>query len=487
MTAGKIKSIRRLVFAKTIFPALLFFIMIPGLGFLRAQELTFDSIPSDSVTIDHIIIIGNRVTREKIIRRELDIHDGLTLDRKTLDARLKRNQDKIINTSLFQSVNISPIDLGDQKADIIIRVVERWYLFPYPIFQLADRNFNDWWINHHHDIRRIEWGLHVTQYNVRGMNETLKLTGQLGYTKRFTLSYIFPYINKKQKTGLNFYFDYGLNKNTYFRTDSSKLIFFNSSHWLKEYFLGGVAFTLRKSFYTYHTFGAGYAYNKINDTISELNPGYFNNGKNRQAFFNLYYYFLYDNRDVAAYPLHGTYFLAEITKNGIGLPHEVNLLQIGALYDHYLELPLKFYLSIGIGGRLSFPRRQPYNMFNSFGYGQFTLRGYELYVIEGQHIFLNQWTIRRRLFKVETDFEDYFASKQVKHFKLDVYLKGYADLGYVKNYENYPSNSLFTNQLLYGYGIGIDLFTIYDLLFRWEYSFNKIGEHGLVLGLRKNF
>lgn len=451
-----------------------------------AQENTIDSL-KDSITIDHIFIIGNRITKEKIIRRELDIREGATYASTSFASLLKRNEEKITNTSLFVSVNISQIDLPARKADIIIRVVERWYLFPIPVLELADRNFNDWWVNHDHDLKRIEWGLRLTKYNMRGMNETLKLIGQFGYTKRFYISYNFPYINRKQKTGLNLFFDYTLNKNMSYATENNKLVFFNADHWLKEYYNGGMAFTLRRSFYTFHTLGALFMFNKVNDTIPELNPFYFNNGKTAQRYFRLYYIFLHDKRDIAAYPLHGSYFYSEFDKFGLGLSKKVNFFQVSSLYYRYLEFPWKLYFSTGIGGRFEIPGNQPYNLYNSLGYGQFALRGYELYVVNGQDLLLNKYTLKRLIFKTDTEYHNYFSPKQIQHFHLALYLKTYADFGYVWRYQNSSQVNPLGNQLLYGYGFGIDIFTVYDIVFKWEYSFNKAGENGLVFSFSRNF
>jgi outer membrane protein assembly factor BamA len=464
----------------------IFFIFFISTGNVNAQNIAVDS-TRDSITIDHIFIIGNRVTKEKIIRRELSLKEGDSYPLSTFGILLKRNEEKITNTSLFISVNISKIDVPVHKADIIIRVVERWYLFPIPVLELADRNFNDWWVNHNHDFRRIEWGLRLTKYNMRGMNETLKLIGQFGYTKRFYISYNFPYINRKQKTGLNLFFDYALNKNMNYATEDNKLVFLNSNHWLKEYYNGGLSFTLRKSFYTFHTVGALFMYNKVNDTIPELNPHYFNNGKTDQKYIRLYYIFLHDKRDIAAYPLHGSYFYSEFDKFGIGFSKEVNFFQVSSLYFRYLEFPWKLYFSTGIGGRFEIPGNQPYNLYNSMGYGQFAIRGYELYVIDGKDLLMNKYTLKRLIFKTETDYENYFSPRQIQHFHLALYLKTFADFGYVWGYDKTSQSNPLGNQLLYGYGLGIDIFTVYDILFKFEYSFNKSGENGLVFSFSRNF
>ena len=55
------------------------------------------------------------------------------------------------------------------------------------------------------------------------------------------------------------------------------------------------------------------------------------------------------------------------------------------------------------------------------------------------------------------------------------YLKGYADVGYVHNKFNTTGN-IFSNKLLYTGGFGLDILTIYDIVLRFEYSFNQLNE-----------
>ena len=76
------------------------------------------------------------------------------------------------------------------------------------IFQLADRNFNEWWENYNHDLSRVIYGLKLYQYNMRGRNETLTLTAQFGFIQRYELMYRIPYLDKRQKQGLIFQTDY---------------------------------------------------------------------------------------------------------------------------------------------------------------------------------------------------------------------------------------------------------------------------------------
>ena len=465
------------------------FLQNPGHAQTQTKYYTsLEDIPFDSISIDRIFVIGNKRTKERIIRRELDFTDGDRIPTQDLKERIKKNEEKLTNTSLFMTVKISLVEISHDRVDVIIRLVERWYIFPIPVLELADRNFKDWWVNQNHDFSRIEWGLKLYLYNMRGRNETLRLQGQLGFTKRFKISYEFPYIDKKQRFGLGFMFDYKQNKNTFYRTEDNVLVFLDSDNWLKEQYIGDVSTTYRKGFYSLHKFGASYYNTDVNDTIVELNPNYLGEGgKTKQRFFSLYYSFVNDKRDIAAYPLHGSYFVASISKNGLGVWDDINNMQLSALYYKYIDIGKHFYLSGNVGGQLLTPTDQPYNVYNRMGIGRFTLRGYELYVIEGPLFAQNQWTLRKLLFKLEKNLSSAVPIRQLSQFYLALYAKTYFDLGYIEGYPNDELNRRLTDQLLYSGGLGLDLVTIYDIVLRFEYTFNKQGESGFVFGFRAVF
>lgn len=445
-----------------------------------------DTAAYDSLKIDRIFIVGNKRTKQKIILRELDFGENEMISTHNLLNRIKRNEDNIYNTSLFLTVSIAFILVEDNLIDVIIRVTERWYIFPIPVFEIADRNFHDWWVNQNHDLKRLELGLKLYLYNVRGRNETLKLTGQFGFTKRAQIVYGFPYIDKKQKLGLNLIFDYKLNKNTNYRTIEHKYQFLDSDTWLKEQYLAGVSLTYRNSLYTFHTFGLNFSQSQVNDTIVELNPNFYENGTS-QGYFRIYYSFIHDRRDIKAYPLSGSYFSGTVEKLGLGIIGEANAYGLSAIYNRYFDLGKHFYLTFGAGVSAYGPEKQPYNLYNYMGTAPYTLRGYELYVIEGPYFVQNQYTIRKRLFQTEKDLRNILSAKQFSRFHLAVYLKSYFDMGYVKGYPENVLNTKFTNTLIYGGGGGLDIVTFYDIVLRLEYSINRAGEHGFVFGIRSLF
>jgi len=150
------------------------------------------------------LIIGNKVTRDQIITRELSLKPGDTVTAKRLRHILTRDRNKIYNLRLFNTVTIRLLQLSGTEIDLLIEVTERWYTFPVPIFELSDRNFNEWWQNYDHRFNRINYGLRLYQFNFRGRNETLRITAQFGFSRQFQLLYRIPYIDKKTKAGLNF-------------------------------------------------------------------------------------------------------------------------------------------------------------------------------------------------------------------------------------------------------------------------------------------
>jgi outer membrane protein assembly factor BamA len=153
--------------------------------------------------INRVFIIGNRLTRDQIILRELTLKQGDIIYSLDLPGTLDLDKKKLINTRLFNTVEIRTLTLEENKVDLLIDLNERWYTFPAPVFELADRNFNDWWQNYDHDFRRVNFGLRLYQFNMRGRNETLRFIAQFGFQRRFELMYRFPYIDKKQKHGLS--------------------------------------------------------------------------------------------------------------------------------------------------------------------------------------------------------------------------------------------------------------------------------------------
>lgn len=456
-------------------------------GTMKFSEYSQNSVINDTVQIDKVFIIGYKKTKEQIIRRELSLSDGQLLSRQELQEAIQADKRKLINTKLFLSVDINIIDLSEEKIDIIIRVSERWYFFPIPILQLADRNFTEWWVNQNADFSRVEWGLKLRHFNFRGRREILSVTAQFGYTKLFRLSYRFPYIDKKQKLGLSFYGDYATNKNVAFKTLTHRQQFMDSEEILRDRWRGGISLGYRPNFYSSHSFGLHYSSINLSDTVVQENPNYFLNASKYQNYVALSYDFVWDFRDFVSYPLSGAYFKATIDKIGLGIYDDVNIFKANAKYSRYFDLGKKFYYGTSFTGHFSTPMEQPYYNYSGVGFGRNFLRGFERYVIEGKNFVTNKNSLRRLLFAFETDISNVMKVKQFSKIPLSAYLTLNFDHGYVVNYQNYSENKLFTDRYIYGGGVGIDIISFYDFVMRWEYSINIEGEHALYFNLYAAF
>ncbi|MBK9539797.1 MAG: hypothetical protein IPO12_13780 [Flavobacteriales bacterium] len=78
------------------------------------------------------MVTGNKVTRDRVILRELTAQEGDTLSAEELQAAVVRSRENLLNTGLFNTVVVLPVYLNPQEAFVQVEVNERWYLWPRP-------------------------------------------------------------------------------------------------------------------------------------------------------------------------------------------------------------------------------------------------------------------------------------------------------------------------------------------------------------------
>lgn len=442
------------------------------------------------VEVNRIFIIGNRITRDQIILRELTLKKGDVVHTTDLPGILDLDKKKLVNTRLFNTVEIRTLEPEKGKLDVLIDLKERWYTFPAPVFELSDRNFNEWWQNYDHDFRRVNYGLRLYQYNMRGRNETLRLLAQFGFVRRFDLLYRFPYIDRNQKHGLAIEMGYTETKNLGFRTVDHKYEFLKLRDVLRTDRYAGVTWSFRKSFYTTHSVKVEYRYMLVADTIKEKNPNYLIGEKKSQQYTWATYQYSVDRRDYFAYPLKGYQLSASVAQLGLTQYDELNKTEFNFNYAKYFDLKKKFYLANNTILYWSTPKDLSYSNYGVLGIRRQFVRGYEIYVIEGPYYFVNKTTFKRLIFSNTYHWED-MPIEQFRHVPIQVYFKTYADFGYVRNYPYYITegqNTLFADKLITGVGAGLDVVSSYDLVLRFEYSLNaETGKHGFFFHIKREF
>lgn len=452
---------------------------------IKAQ-IPADSLKAQVSAISQIIITGNHKTRESIIHRELTFHVGDTLPAFVLESAIERSRQNLMNTSLFNFAEIRYFQGKSNETVVHINLTERWYLWPAPVFEIADRNLNEWWQNK--DLRRTNYGLYIRQENFSGRDDILQVQALFGYTHRLGLYYLRPYINKKMNLGISCGFYTTRQKELSWSTTDNKLNFYkNPDSFVRNETQAFLRFTKRQGVYHYYNTTIDYRYTHVSDTVLVLNDRYFAENYPVQQHLGIGWSYRYDRRDYQPYALKGSLFEFEVNQTGLGfLPHEPRLSFITAGFRHYFRISEKWHTGVALKGRLTQRRPAPYFNQRALGYGGDYIRGYDLYVMNGQQFALFRSNLKYTLLKQRVYEFPYIRSEKFKKFPVALYLNGFFDTGYVKD-QVFGSTNPLSNSIQYGYGLSLDLVTYYDIVIRMEYAANRIGDQGFYLRIGSIF
>ncbi|MEY3343345.1 MAG: hypothetical protein RL090_1029 [Bacteroidota bacterium] len=441
-----------------------------------------NGVEGDSIAVvSRVVISGNNITKERVITRELMFEQGDTIDLVIWDRILSRSRENLMNLGIFNFVDVTAAKDPGAGYTVLVNVVERWYILPLPRFELVDRNFNEWVRSG--ELGRFNYGLDLDWSNFRGMNESLKFQFKWGYTRRISLSYQIPYINSSQDEGLAFFGSYTASKEIGYGVEDSKLLLYDAvDGYARQETACGLRYTHKKGYFNSTSLGLEFRDMNIADTIVELNPTYLNNvGGVKQRMLTFTMGFRRDLRDYKYYPLSGYLFDIDLLKSGWGLfPNEPELFQITSQYRKYLKFASKWHGSYAIKGRLSGKSDNPYWVQRAFGYGNDLVRGYEYYVVPGQNYFLFKTNVKYTLMKTKVVELPLRISEKFKSVPNAFYLNFGFESGYVRD-NRYASSNTLANQYQYGYGLGLDYVTYYNLVFSVEYSMNRMKESGFFL------
>ncbi|MEY4310064.1 MAG: hypothetical protein RL422_2267, partial [Bacteroidota bacterium] len=441
-----------------------------------------NSAKAQFVIVDSVIFKGNEKTRDNILRRELDLHSGDTLQVSELDARLEFNRRKLNNTNLFIWVKGDYHQNKPEHIEITYEFLEQWYLLGYPIFQLADRNLNEWWSKGHSFSRTI-YGAHLIHNNFRGRNERLSFKAETGFTQRLELGYSNPYIDPKKTLGIGAALSYTTNKNLAVRTRNDTLQILSSDKILRERWSGALSFRKRIKFYDFHFAEMRYSHSVVSDTIRLLNPNYYYKGSNEQNFLQLTYAYSYDFRDYAPYPLRGKKLDFAYNYFGILAQDALNYWDLRASISYFFDLGSNFFITTSWKGKLTQENRNiPYANLQALGYGNDNVRGYELNVIDGTNYLLSKNTFKYQLYNKVIPIR-FIPYKQFNQVPIAVYPTVFFDFAYVYQASPELTNSRFSNRWIYGMGLGFDIVTYYNFVCKLGVPVINSGKSGLVVSI----
>jgi len=462
---------------------------------LSAQDslngVTIDTVPSlakkdrTSYIVGDIVVKGNRKTKYYIIERELSFNRGDSISISALVAAFIQAKERLINTRLFNDVVISLKGFRGFLVDVQIDVKERWYIFPLPYIRPVDRNLTAW-ADHHFSLSRLDYGLKYSQKNFTGRNDNFRVWLITGYSNQIEFSYDLPYADKSLKHGFGGGFFYNGLKELNVATIDNKQVFLNSDtvsyagKYLREQWNFSLRYSYRPGIRTRHF--VRFAFNKISidSAVTTITPYYFNNNRLSVSYPELSYVLNYNNIDYVPYPLKG--FLLETGLLHRGINADMNMTQLYIKTNEGIPIAKKTNFVSQNYAIIRVPFNQPFYNQQLLGYGDFYMHGFEKYVVDGVGAVLIRNTLLHQFFDFRIPF---LRGTSHDIIPLRIFAKAYFDYGYVYN-KSFTANSL-VNRGLYSGGIGIDMVTFYDFVFRFEYSINQLGEKGVFFHIRNDF
>lgn len=398
-----------------------------------------------SLIIRSVRIEGNETTKDFVILREMSSVPGDTLN---VD-RLRFDENRIYSLGLFNRVEIEPVIEADQ-ADLLVRVHERWYFYPFPILGIK-----------YGKLANLFYGIGVVHTNFRGRHERLIFEAAYGYDRWIQMIYQTPRLTEDD--------------DIYFRSalSVSRVQNLNPDRGLYQQTTYGTQLTLGKRVGLYNLFQmtGGYEVWEVSDAISggTLAPG------GMDEFYNAGINYSYDSRNVREYPTDGIFLNLVATKYGFG-GSMVDFFRYGAETSVFIPLSSDVTIAGRAHGQFSAGGPVPSYRYVYFGYRE-KIRGYFNRVLEGENLVGGSLEVRIPLLLPRYYEFPYSPLPEFSVWRYGLYLGFFADAG--KTWfrsEGYSGRHWYS-----GFGFGLHFLLPYSLVVRTEIALNPEGKAEIVL------
>jgi len=459
---------------KIIYLPFAFLVIMPPLMSQKAEY----------IVVNDIIIEGNKKTKKHVILRELDFAQADTLILAELQERFKKNKKWFINTDLFRDIqfNITEWNLTTHLATIKMTVKEAWYIYPLPITELADRNFNIWWNDHNHTFDRINLGLAYYQNNFSGRQDKLVIIGQTGFTQKAEIEYGIPYFNRKKTIGVKAKVSFIRKRSIGYRIEAYKELFrFSDEEFSLRKFRVNLDWTYRPNIRLTQTILTGYHHNRVaNFVVDSLNSRFFGNGKAYERYPSISYRLRYDLRDINLYSMSGSLWEFSVNYEGAFQHSGPDKWTTSLHYGKYIKFSKRWSTEIiGKGVKTIYYGNPGFYHTSSLGGSDF-IRGYEYYVLNGQDYAYAKTSLRYMLINKVIPTSKLYGNKNIP-FRLFLALNN--DVGMIAE-RHFTAQNPLSEKGLWGRGVGLDLVFFESRAIQFEYSMNHFGEKGLFLHLK---
>jgi len=414
--------------------------------------------------VDSIIISGNQKTVPEIILDELEFAKGDTITQELLEASIRHSENKLRLLGLFNFTDIA-YSVNGSSVSVFISLVERWYLWIYPIFELADQNFDTYFFNRQWE--RLNYGVSFEKHNVLGRNLLLKAKIRFGYKEQYSIYFSNPGSFRRKSFG---YWAGG----DFFR---KKEIVAGFRDYMPVY-------ESSEPNYLYHQFGvqAGVSYRVFYNSVCKAKLAYhnfyrntwctpdrLNLSENEFSCTEFSIKFEHDTRNNKYFPTSGFFAGAEITQYGIPFTDTykwINQTVFNAEANVFFQFSQRFFTGIETMALLHHSKNTsiPLGLYRSLGYETY-LRGADNFVLNSEIYLLCKSSFRYAVFRELYKELNLLKLEQFDKIHYELFLTAFADLGYVKNYN-----------IVAGLGAGFELVTYYDRVLSVYYAYNNLTE-----------
>ena len=425
--------------------------------------------------IREIYITGNNKTRPEIVLRELPFKLDEAYPIGVLADKFKKARRNLINTTLFRDVVVSLKSVNGYDVYVNIEVAEKWYIWPGASFRPVNKTLAEWWSQENRSMDRINYGLSFAHNNFTGRNDKMKVGFTNGYTRQVYLEYYGLRLDKDLKWSTNAGINIGKDNQINYQTENNRRLYLKNVDNLRNYVSGFFQLNYRPAIKTTHTFGIGYIYDNVADTVFKLNPSYFPS-RSAIGYPEAFYRLVYFDVDFIRYPTKG--FMGEVSLKKKGFGGAVNVWDLTTKASKIFPINDRYFFNLSGLAEIKLPFSQPYTAKQFIGYDSKYLQGYEYYIIDGVAGGYTKATLARSILKTHITIPSQ-RLKSLNFIPIKLYVKTFVNAGYI--YNPRPGNNPFTNAMLYSAGVGIDLVTINDFVIKIEWSINRLGENGVYL------
>ena len=451
--------------------------------FLLVFILSSTFLFSQEPVVRKIIFEGNEKTKPAVMLRAMTFGVGDTLQRAGLAALMQANRDNIFNLELFNKVGIQ-VEAVSDGLNVIVKVKERWYVIPVPKLGLEERNAYD--ALRQGNLKRLVYGIGVDWRNMSGHNERFRIQGQLGFSQRLYIDYIYPAIFPKAKIDLNICVSYINEPEIIFGTDSGKVQWgFTETEALRRTHGAEIGLTKNWGPRSQFRLRMDYTNFRFSDSIYQFNPGFITNDNSHEWYPSLRLAYTNDQRDYRAYPLKGYKYQVFFRQAGLSGLGTTRFSRFGATWAQHIPIGKRWNIAWGTHHVVTLGKRVPWsaksfigiqtNEFKGLGYD---LRGYEPYAIDGDYVHMTKVEGKFALFPLQTITLNQIPMESFNTFPLGVYLTAFVDGGRVDDNSFNNNDHYLKGRWLSGYGLGLNIIGFYDNLLRVEYSRNHLGQGG---------